>query len=172
VEECHNVCQVSYLCVFFRAESLICDSSLVIDYVFSQFIENNVSVSYLYCDYQDQRTQSTTNIIGALLKQVMPTLPTVSDKTMKMLDRHSLSLADLCNLLSAAYKGFRRAYICIDALDECNDQYRVELLKSLKQMLEESGHSVRLFITGRQPLKESVYCCRRFKTVAWFLSCI
>ena len=42
----------------------------------------------------------------------------------------------------------KRAFICIDALDECAAEHQVNLLDSLNRILQHSP-STRIFITGR-----------------------
>jgi len=43
-------------------------SSLVIDSLCDRAQEENIAVIGLYCDFLSQQDQTTTNIIGALLK--------------------------------------------------------------------------------------------------------
>ena len=46
-------------------------------------------------------------------------------------------------------------YICIDALDECVERHRPEVLDSLKQILEKSP-STRIFLTGRRHIRGEI----------------
>jgi len=45
-------------------------SSLVIDSLCDRAEEENIAVAGLYCDFLSQQEQTTTNIMGAILKQL------------------------------------------------------------------------------------------------------
>ena len=49
----------------------------------------------------------------------------------------------------------RCTFICIDALDECMEEYRAKLLDSLKQILHKST-STRIFLAGRSHIRDEV----------------
>ena len=49
----------------------------------------------------------------------------------------------------------RPAFICIDALDECVERHRPEVLGSLRQILEKSPNT-RIFLTGRRHIQGEV----------------
>jgi hypothetical protein len=69
------------------------------------------------------------NMVGAILKQVISTLhksSTVPGEINSLLrerlkDRTNLELEEVCQLLCQILEQFRRLYVCIDALDECNE---------------------------------------------------
>lgn len=61
--------------------------------------------------------------------------------------------------LKKVLKQFERSFVCIDALDECKDETGRDLLKSLKILADElsfDGHSVRIFITGRNHIESLI----------------
>ncbi|KAI5790377.1 hypothetical protein FPQ18DRAFT_410387 [Pyronema domesticum] len=68
------------------------------------------------------------------------------------------NLEEVCNLLRKALHGFDKAFICIDALDECVDEYRQSFLTTLEDILGDSTlkQSARLFLTGRLHVEDSV----------------
>ncbi|CCX05141.1 Similar to hypothetical protein AOR_1_932164 [Aspergillus oryzae RIB40]; acc. no. XP_003189429 [Pyronema omphalodes CBS 100304] len=53
-----------------------------------------------------------------------------------------------------ALEYFSRAYICIDALDECKESYQAQFLKSISKLL--ANQSVRVFITGRHVTESKI----------------
>jgi len=61
----------------------------------------------------------------------------------------------------------RPTFICIDALDECMAEYRLELLDSLKQLLHKSP-STRMLLAGRSQIRDEVekYLAGRVVAVA------
>lgn len=70
--------------------------------------------------------------------------------------RKSLELSDAITFFRSTCQAFDVAYICIDALDECNNID--ELLRSLKDL----PPSVRIFTTCRNHIKNFV--CNHFKS--------
>ena len=55
-------------------------------------------------------------------------------------------------MLRQAVATLPQVFICIDALDECLPKHLLELLRSLKDILEESPRT-RIFVTGRPQVK-------------------
>jgi len=115
----------------------------------------NVGLAYVYCDYQDQIQQTTQNIYGAILKQLLRALPSIPKELEKVLmkshrEKNPLELAQLRDALRITSRFFDQIYICLDALDEC--EHVDQLLSTLKQ----APSSVRLFSTGRKHVKSIV----------------
>jgi hypothetical protein len=71
----------------------------------------------------------------------------------------SPELQQICQFLSQAITHFRTTYICIDALDECMDQHKSQLLQSLGGLLSVStvNRSVRMFLTGRLHIEQFLH---------------
>jgi len=142
----------------FMAKYQLCRkfSSLVIDDLCNKFRrQEDVVVTCLYCDFLTQKEQSTTSLVGALLKQVVARLESVpaeiSDAFLEEkgnLGGRGLLLPDILKLLEMALASLRRVFICVDALDECLTGRLPELLRSLRSIVEASS-GVRLFVTGR-----------------------
>lgn len=117
--------------------------------------QEDVVVACLYCDFLTRKEQSTTSLIGALLKQVVARLelvPTeISDAFLEEkgnLGGRGLLLPDILKLLEVVLTSLRRVFICVDALDECLTGRLPELLRSLGSIAEASP-GTRLFVTGR-----------------------
>jgi hypothetical protein len=99
------------------------------------------------------------NRIGGLLKQVIMAQPNVPDDIMQVFrksKRTALGLEDARHMLSEGLKSFHRTYLCIDALDECKDEYRRVFLRSLQQVSKNSQHLARLFVTSRPYVEDEV----------------
>jgi len=107
-----------------------------------------------YCDFRDQREQTTTNIMGAILKQLVVRGKAPEDvqkafqKAKNEVGGRGLRLPDMVQMLKQAVTTLPRVFICIDALDECLPKHLLELLVSLKAILQESPRT-RVFVTGR-----------------------
>ena len=115
----------------------------------------NIGLAYVYCDYRDQTQQTTQNIYGTILKQLLRALPSIPEELTEILlrchrEKNPPELAQLRDALRITSRFFDQIYICLDALDEC--EHIDQLLSSLKQV----PSSVRLFSTGRKHVKSIV----------------
>lgn len=58
--------------------------------------------------------------------------------------------------LSQFLRNFDRFYICIDAIDECNEKHKLSFLRLLSTISTDFKDSARIFITGRSHMKSMV----------------
>jgi hypothetical protein len=118
-----------------------------------------MGLAYIYCDFRDQNQQTTKNIIGAILKQLLRQLPCIPEEIAAIWQKHHngkepLELVTMLEALRNTCKSFNRTFICVDALDECQDADR--LLESLQ-----SAPFLRLFATGRKHVQPIIDRCVR-----------
>ena len=136
-------------------------SSLVIDSLYDRAAEENIAVAGLYCDFLSQQEQTVTNIMGAVLKQIVRRegipdyLREAFEKGQKEHGGRGLRLAELMGMLKTAIASLLQVFICLDALDECPPKYLPELLESLRDILRESPRT-KIFLTGRPHAGEDV----------------
>ena len=115
-------------------------SSLVIDTLCDQAKEETLAVACLYCDFLAQQEQTTTNMMGAILKQLVGRGEIPKDiceafqEAKKEVGGRRPLLVDLVRMLRIAIALLPKVFICIDALDEC-------LPKNLPELLESSVRS-------------------------------
>lgn len=151
-------------------------SSRVIDHLVSssKVSGDNHCVAYVYWDYQRQEQQSTLNLLASIPKQAVIAgckLPVTEMTAIRnLLDKkkrqQSLKLDEAFETLAAVLKNFRRTYICVDALDECTDAYRRNVITTLYQLQStlnmdnntgmNSNHTVMLFFTGRPQIQGDI----------------
>ena len=132
-----------------------CDvSSLVIDKLCKQAVEENAAVACFYFDFAAQEEQSSAAILGSVLKQVVRGLDEVPERIVKafrsrekVIGGQRLALSEIVESLQDISSS-RCTFICIDALDECPAGHRVKLLDSLNQILQKAP-GARIFLTGR-----------------------
>ena len=123
--------------------------------------EEDIAVAAFYCDFRDQQEQTTANIMGAILKQlvareeVLGHMRTAFQKAERELDGRGLRLQDMVRMLKQAIATLPQVFICIDALDECLPRNLLELLESLKDILQESPRT-RIFVTGRPHVEAEI----------------
>ncbi|KAF8537641.1 ankyrin repeat-containing domain protein [Trichophaea hybrida] len=128
--------------------------SLVVDKLIEAAKNEDIGIAYIYCDYADQKDQTTEMIIASFAKQLSVIKPSICGQIQKLykacndgkiqpdLFRLTETLRNLC-------MGFKQVFFVLDALDECVDTVR----KSLLDQLERVDHSTaRLFLTSRPHL--------------------
>jgi len=130
------------------------DSSLVIDSLCDRAGGQNIAVACFYFDFAAQKEQSSMNVLGALLKQVVGGLNEVPGEIAraygdqkKVIGGRGPRPSHLVKMLQTA-SSEKRTFICIDALDECVVGHQVKLLGSLNQILQRCP-GTRIFVTGR-----------------------
>ena len=132
-----------------------CDArSLVIDRLGDWTRGQGVTVAGFYFDYVVKKEQSPTNMLGAVLKQVVSGLGDVPEEIVRayedqkeVIGGRGPQLVDIVKMLQNT-TSIKPSFICIDALDECVAGYRVKILDSLNQVLQRSP-GTRIFVTGR-----------------------
>ena len=140
----------------------------MIDSLHDQAKGEDIGVAGLYYDFFAQREQTTTNVLGAILGQLVgrggipEDLRKAFHKGKGEIDGRGPRLADVMRMLRIAIASLRQVFICIDALDECLPKHLTELLKSLRDVVRESP-TTRIFFTGRPHIKEDI---QRYFTTA------
>ena len=136
-------------------------SSVVIDYLCDQAIEEDTVVACFYYDFASRNTQSPTNMLGSLLKQLLGGLGEIPVEITKkfrsqkkMIGGRRLQLPDIVKMFPAI-SSLQRTFICVDAIDECIPKHRPEVLDALGQILHGSPNT-RIFMTGRSHIRGMV----------------
>jgi len=118
----------------------------------------------IYCDFLAQQEQSTTNILGAMLKQlasrggISKHTREAFKKAKKEFGGRGLQLPDMLNILKKTVASLRRLFICIDALDECTPKHRRDLIESLREIVRVLPDA-RVFLTGRPHIDGEIVAC-------------
>ena len=140
------------------------DSSLVVDRLCDQTRGQNTAVTCFYFDFAARNEQSTTSMLGLLLKQVISGMERVPEEISRTLQDQKKAvcgrkpqLADIVKLLQLITSS-RPTFMVIDALDECTAVQRYRLFDSLKDILEKSP-SARIFVTGRPHIRVEIERC-------------
>ena len=139
-----------------------CDvSSLVIDKLCKQAVEGNAAVAIFYFDFADPEEEPPAAILGSVLKQVVCGMDEVPERIVKayrnrgkVIGGQRLSLEEIVEFLQDITTA-QRTFICLDALDEYPQGYRVKLLDSLNQILQNSP-GARIFLTGRRHIRDDI----------------
>lgn len=102
-------------------------------------------------------------MIGVLLKQVLARLnrsgslrpDTVTTLREHLNEQRNVGLAEGCRLLGDIVKQLQRFYVCIDALDEPNENHRQDLIEALARVASDCGQPglIHIFFTTRPHIK-------------------
>ena len=113
----------------------------------------------MYADYNDRKNQTLVHILGSLLHQFLniaqqPILDEVAKK-LRDIQRmcKNVETQDILPLLKQQLKQFKRAFICIDAVDELEPVVQQQLLRELKDLVT---NDTRIFLTGRDHIQSKV----------------
>ena len=136
-------------------------SSLAIDTLCDRARGKNVAVACFYFDFAAQKEHTSTSTLGALLKQVLSGLEEIPEEITeayedqkKVIGGRGPQLSDVVEMLQAT-SSKKHTFICIDALDECAAGCRVELLDSLRQILQKSP-GTRILVVGRPHIQDEI----------------
>jgi len=123
--------------------------------------ERSIAVSCFYVDFAAREEQTPTNILGSLLKQIVGGLEKVPDEISRAFQDHKkviggrgLRVAEIVEMLQTV-TALKPTFICVDALDECVEGHRSEVLDSLRRILEKSPNT-RIFLTGRRHIRGEI----------------
>jgi len=136
-------------------------SSLVVDRLCDKGKEQNIAVACFYIDYAAREEQSPANILGSLLKQIVGGLERIPDNIRQTFRDHMGMAGGGGPLVSGIVKmlqavtSSRPTFICVDALDECVEEYRPRLLDLLRYILDKSPYT-RVFLTGRRHIRGEI----------------
>jgi len=137
------------------------NSSLVVDRLCDRAKEQNAAVACFYVDFAAREEQSPTSMLGSLLKQIVGGLEKIPDEIKgtfqdykKVIGGRGLRVPEIVGMLQTVTSS-RPTFICIDALDECVERHRPEVLSSLRQILEKSPNT-RIFLTGRRHIRDEI----------------
>ena len=129
-------------------------SSVVIDNLCDQARGQNATVACFYFDFAAEKEQSPVVMLGSLLKQLVFGLDEIPEEISEAyrsrknaIGGKGPQISDVLQMLQTTSVR-KRAFICIDALDECAIERRAKILDSLGQLLQQSP-GTRIFVTGR-----------------------
>ena len=133
----------------------------MIDWLCDQVRSRDIAVAGLYCDYLAHEQQSATNVLGAILKQLLERdgIPESLRDGFRAGKRgfggRAVQLPDLVKILKTTIASLPEVFICVDGLDECLQKNRQELLESLRDIARASP-AARVFLSGRPHIRDEV----------------
>jgi hypothetical protein len=130
-------------------------TAIVIEYLSTKFQnDTGIGVTYLYCNYRRQQEQKPVDLLASLLKQLLQEQLSVPEIVQSLYGSHEKkgtrpSFKQISDVLHSVVASYSRAFIIIDALDECqvSDESRKILLSEMFKLQAKTGAN--LFATSR-----------------------
>ena len=136
-------------------------SSVVVDYLCDQVMEQDITVACFYYDFASREAQSPINMLGSLLKQLLGGVEAIPGEIIrkfrsqkKAIGGRRVQLPDIIRMF-ATLSTLQRTFVCVDALDECIPEHQLEVIEALGQILQ-SSPKTRVFVTGRSHIQAAV----------------
>jgi Cdc6-like AAA superfamily ATPase len=128
-------------------------SSIVIDHLYTKYqTDVSIGIAYLYCNFRQQYKRS--DLLASLLKQLVRRRSFIPESLQKLYDCHNerqtrSSSDEISKILQSVIADYRRVFIIIDALDECqvSDWGCTVFLSEILSLQAKTGTN--LFATSR-----------------------
>ena len=128
-------------------------TSTVVEYLHSVFPRDTESgIGYIYFNYKQQDEQTINDLLASLLKQLTGARQSLPKVLQDLYDQHKTertrpTVDELSRALHSVTGMFSRVFIVIDALDECQYEYRTKFLSRIFQL--QTAARVYIFATSR-----------------------
>jgi hypothetical protein len=130
-------------------------TAVVIQHLSMRFnLDPSIGIAYVYCNYRRHEEQSPTNLLAALLKQLLHEQQSLPGNITDLYHHHKRNqtlpqLEEIASALHSVVAAYSRTFVVIDALDECNasDGSRMEFLRYVFNLQASLG--INLFVTSR-----------------------
>lgn len=130
-------------------------TSIIVEHLQTKFRNDpNIAIAYLYCNFRRQQEQKPIDLLASLLKQLIQRRPSIPENVTSLYKHHynersRPSFNEISKVLHSIVTNYSRAFIIIDALDECHisNRGRGILLSDVFNLQVKTG--VNLFVTSR-----------------------
>lgn len=127
-----------------------------------------VGITFIYFKY-NETDQTFDNILSSLLKQLLQDSEDIPPDILSLYERHrdrktSPKIDEISQALSTMIQSHEEVFCIIDALDECNEDLRWELVDKLETL----GPKLRVLVTSRylDSIAEELEVYQRFEIKA------
>lgn len=128
-------------------------TSIVISDLVGRFGEDSeTGVAYLYCNYKRHTEHTIENLLASVLKQLIQGHPPLCTEVESLYRKHRQketqpSVSELRTELNVIASKLPRIFLLIDALDECVDPVRSQLLEEVSTL--QDARKISVFATSR-----------------------
>ena len=110
-----------------------CSSTIIEDVYHHCKLDLSSAVAYFYFDFNDAQKQQSDNLIRSLITQLSFQSPSCPDALAALYSQNENgqrqpTTEGLMITLKSILRGFRHAYVIVDALDECGDWEQLRAL--------------------------------------------
>ena len=111
-------------------------------------------MAYIYCNYKAQEEQSTTNLLAAILKQLVQARSSLMAPVERLYVQHvdqgtRPAIDEILAALKYVLAKFTTVHVVIDALDECRDSDGTRGLFLAKLQDLQAKTDLRIMVTSR-----------------------
>lgn len=97
------------------------DRSIIINYISEATEGTNVAVAYLYCDYKNERTQSESELLSNIARQLTEQTRSIPSEVREFRSRNaekkrSAKADEWISLIEVLCLSFQKVFIIVDAL--------------------------------------------------------
>jgi Cdc6-like AAA superfamily ATPase len=129
-------------------------AAIAIDHLRKTTQYNEVGVAFLYCHYKAQVDHNASNLLSALLKQLVESRPDIAAPVTQMYKNHlekrnRPSVDEIFQALLSVCSNYTKVHIVVDALDECADRDGSRSLLIDKLCAVQSRIDAQLLFTSR-----------------------
>ena len=114
-------------------------AATTVDHLWTYVQDKDIGVAYIYCNYKTQADQTATNLAATILKQLIQERTSIIEPVVNLYDRHADRgtrplLKEILNALQSVVSCYSKVYVVVDALDECLNHDRSQLLAMLRNL--------------------------------------
>jgi hypothetical protein len=129
---------------------------------------SKVGIAFLFCSHAERADQTIEELTGSLIQQLIMRQDVIPGDVHELYRSHNRfntrpDYAELRKHLRSSVSRFRKVYIVVDALDECDESRKTR--SSLLDLLRSLDTHVQLFFTSRRlgEIKSRLYGATEFE---------
>ena len=118
---------------------------------------NSYTVTFFFCQFDNQKTLATVNILSSLLRQYLEVNgynPETEKKLSRLLSFSAVDLEDLVQFFKETIA--KTLFVVIDGLDECPEEEQSSALDALKSLASVDSKLLRILVASRYSLKRQI----------------
>lgn len=111
----------------------------MIDYLKRTFYEEGIGIAFAYCSYKEKGDQTVVKLLASLLQHLLQRPVIIPSKVCSLFKQHMnkgtrLSLAECSEILRIELAACSRAFVVVDALDECDNRTQSSLISEMLRL--------------------------------------
>jgi hypothetical protein len=135
-----------------NSDLLISIRSIIAEYLKDQYrSQDNVGVACVYCNFKDQDTQTATNLIAGIWRQLAQCQNSLAKDVKELYTNHHgdkrPTLVEVAKILGSEINRHSKVFVLIDALDECSEESGCR--KNFHTELQVLPSNVHILVTSR-----------------------